>query len=252
LIDFCHNFSLRFNFYWNFFTDEKFFLKKIFLCWFICRWSLLWNAFFTCEKKRKKYFFCWEFSFSENFFVREFNFPHLRKNKNIKNNQKVIKIKLNFLIFIENPLNFHQIWENSLKNSTTPLIHLSNFIPGCSFFILFLSILFILSHHIYRPKLLRMWMLRYQKNSLTSPRAFLSVFMFFFLVHLILPKNYVLCSICEYFTLLRKMQNLSLLDEIRMDVINVGLGVMLLDSIRRFKWWIDYTLNDHDTDGVVL
>lgn len=118
--------------------------------------------FFTWEKKRKKNLFLWEFSFSENFFMRENFFPHLWKNKNMKNIQKITKIKWNSLQFkfkiLKFSLNFSKI---SSKIPQHPALISQFCIPGCSFFILFLSILFVLSHRIYRPKLLRMWMLWY-------------------------------------------------------------------------------------------
>lgn len=70
------------------------------------------------------------------------------KTKTSKLSKKIIKIKSNYSQFSSKILQISiKFCKNTLKNSTTPLIYLSIFIPGCSFFILFLSILFILSHH---------------------------------------------------------------------------------------------------------
>lgn len=160
--------------------------------------------FFTWEKKRKKnFFFCENFPSLKIFFMRENFFPHLWKNKNMKNIQKITKNKWNFLQFkfkiLKFSLNFSKI---SSKIPQHPAL-ISHFcIPGCSFFILFLSIfIHSLASHLSTKITAHVnaLILTLKKISLTSPRAFLSVFIFFFLVLSILPKYYVLCSICEYF-----------------------------------------------------
>ena len=233
---FSHNFSPM----KSFFLPEKKFLMLVYM-----PLMSFMKCIFLLERRRgKTFFFWWEFSCSEkNFLWEKIIFLICGKTKTWKLSEKSPKLNQIFLNFHSKnfSLKFSKIW---LKIPQHPSFISQFSFPAAPFSSCFYQFLFILSHHTFIDRNYCACECFDMKKmlSLLHVRFFLCLCFFLFLVHLILPKKIVFYALFESILLFvgkcRIFLSVPLLDEIRMDVINVGL---VGNFVRiNFKWWMDY------------